>query len=171
LEIPLFYILALTAAASAIVVVTNRKPAYSVLALALMMVSLSGFFILLKAYFVAMIQILIYAGAILVLFLFVIMLLGIGSSDASGQRKVSVFIKMRRAVNIALLIAFASQLVLMISAAQHAFPQKNFSGTVETIGTALFNQYLLPFELVSGILLIGIFGVVNLTQRELSKKA
>ena len=83
LEIVLFYVFSLTAIASSMIVVTNQKPAYGVLALALAMLALSALFILLKAYFVAVIQVLIYAGAILVLFLFVIMLLGINNLESS----------------------------------------------------------------------------------------
>ena len=174
LENSLFYLFALTAIASAAVVVTNRKPAYGVLSLAVTMLALSGLFVLLKAYFVAVLQVLIYAGAILVLFLFVIMLLGVGGIEKTEQalqkNKAASVTKIRRGINIVLLLTLLSELMIVISAIQGTkFPQQNLIGTVEAIGEALFTNYLLPFELVSGILLIGIFGVVNLTQKELRK--
>ena len=175
LEIVLFYIFSLAAIASSLVVVTNRRPTYGVLALVITMLALSGLFVLLRAYFVAAIQILIYAGAILVLFLFVIMLLGIGSSEevpeTTQKNRASSLAKVRRNINIFLVFTFLAELVTVISAfGASNFLRENVAGTVEAIGLALFTNYLLPFELVSGILLIGIFGVVNLAHKELRIK-
>ena len=175
LEIVLFYVFSLTAIVSSMIVVASRKPAYGVLALTLAMLALSALFILLKAYFVAVIQVLIYAGAILVLFLLVIMLIGVSSLDSSEspRRKVDVAsrIKIRRAINWVLVIALLAELIIVISALRDVgFSRQNLAGTVEAIGEALFTQYLFPFELISGILLIGIFGVVNLAQKELGPK-
>ena len=173
LGISFFYIFAAAAIASSIAVIANRRLTYSVLALTVTMLSLSGLFILLQAYFVAVIQILIYAGAILVLFLFVVMLLGIKGEEAdseSRKNKATGRSKIQRNINIILLLVLLAELIIVTSAlTASASPQKDFSGTVEAIGNALFTTYLLPFELVSGILLIGIFGVVNLTQKELRK--
>lgn len=171
LQILLFYIFALTAIASAIVVVKDRRPTYGVLALAIAMLALSGLFVLLQAYFVAVIQVLIYAGAILVLFLFVIMLLGVSETgkmeEASRKHKAASIAKIRRVVKVLLLLALLAELITVILAVQGSkLPQENFQGTVEAIGMALFTNYLFPFELVSGILLIGIFGVVNLAHKE-----
>ena len=153
-------------------VVTNRRPAYSVLSLAVAMLALSGLFVLLEAYFVAIIQILIYAGAILVLFLFVIMVLGIGGNESAEEktRKKGVPLKtqVRQWASFILPIVFFSELLIVISAVKNsAFSGHGLAGTVEAIGEALFTEYLLPFELISGILLIGIFGVVNLARKEL----
>ena len=174
LGIPFFYIFAVAAIASSLADVASRRLTYSVLALTITMLSLSGLFILLQAYFVAVIQVLIYAGAILVLFLFVMMLLGIEGEEAdSGEMrksKTAARAKIHRNINIILLLVLLAELIIVILAVTNPpFPQKDFSGTVEAIGGALFTAYLLPFELVSGILLIGIFGVVNLTQKELRK--
>ncbi len=173
LETVLFYIAALTAIASSAVVVTNRRPTYGVLALAVAMLALSALFVLLQAYFVAVIQILIYAGAILVLFLFVIMLLGVEGEDSvqDASRKNGLLREQaRRGINFLLLFSFLAELFIVISAIQNSsFSQKDFAGTIEAIGEVLFTSYLLPFELVSGVLLIGIFGVVGLAQKELQK--
>ena len=173
LEIALFYTAAFTAIASSVVVVTNRRPTYGVLALSVTMFALSTFFVLLQAYFVAVIQILIYAGAILVLFLFVIMLLGVEEESLvqdRSQKNSALQKKIRRGILFLLLISFLAEFVIIISAVRDSsFPQKNFPGTIEAIGEVLFTNYLLPFELVSGILLIGIFGGVHLAQKELKK--
>lgn len=176
LQIPLFYIFALTAISSAIVVIKDRRPAYGVLALAITMLALSGLFVLLQAYFVAVIQVLIYAGAILVLFLFVIMLLGVSGSEKMEEtfrkNKVASIAKVGRGIKALLLLLLLAELITVILAFQGLnLPRENFQGTVEAIGIALFTNYLFPFELVSGILLIGIFGVVNLAQKELGNQA
>lgn len=165
-QVALFYFFSLIAVFSSVVAVTNRRPTYGVLALAVTMLALSGLFVLLKAYFVAVIQILIYAGAILVLFLFVIMLLGVGKQDP--PEKVS---KLNRIFRLLLPAALLSELAFLILAfgMPPSAPQ-DLAGTVEAIGQALFRDYLLPFELVSGILLIGIFGVVGLAHKELQRK-
>ena len=165
LEIYLFYISALAAIVSSIVVVANRKPTYAVLSLTVTMIALSGLFVLLKAYFIAVIQILIYAGAILVLFLFVIMLLGIKGPERAKKPK-----GMQSMINSIMVIAFLGELLIAGFAFQSAkMSSTNLAGTVEAVGEALFGQYLFPFELVSAILLIGIFGVVNLAQKEGTK--
>jgi NADH-quinone oxidoreductase subunit J len=118
-------------------------------------------FILLRAYFVAVIQVLIYAGAILVLFLFVVMLLGVGTRDL--EKKTS---KADRFIPFLIAFAFPLELGIVVTARAMPGPLRTEAfGTVEAIGGALFTSYLLPFELISGILLIGIFGVVGLAQR------
>ncbi len=170
LEPILFYLFSLTAIVSALIVVTNKRPTYSVLALTLTMLALSALFILLKAYFVAVIQILIYAGAILVLFLFVIMLLGVDNVEKPVFK--AGFLKsaqIKKAVQFLLVFVFLIQLLLPVIALKLNSSVDSPSGTTEAIGTLLFGRYLLPFELVSGILLIGIFGVVTLAHEEKRK--
>ena len=171
----LFYIFASIAIASAAAAVSNPRPAYGALAFAASILALSGLFVLLHAYFVAVIQTLIYAGAILVLFLFVMMLIGIGKPEPAENRALwKVFTlpeKISSVANIFLLAAFLASLALVIASIKSPlFAQKDFAGTAEAVGEALFNRYLLPFELVSAILLIGIVGVVHLTQKELKKE-
>ena len=162
LETYLFYISALTAVLSALGVVANRKPTHAVLSLTVTMIALSSLFVLLKAYFVAVIQILIYAGAILVLFLFVIMLLGVKGTERAKKPK-----GMQGILNSIVIVAFLGELLIAGFAFQNAkMSGVSLAGTVEAVGEALFTQYLFPFELVSVILLIGIFGIVNLAQKE-----
>ena len=171
LEPIFFYAFSLVAVISSTIVVAGKRPVYGVLALTVTMLALSGLFVLLKAYFVAVIQVLIYAGAILVLFLFVIMLLGMEAVETSQRqheiKKGSPFLETVRILKILLPIAFFAELIILILAAKDAgIGTRNLVGTVEAVGRALFTDYLLPFELVSGILLIGIFGIVTLTQKE-----
>ncbi len=160
-QIVLFYIFSGLAVASALLVVLSRKTVYGVLALAGGMICLSGLFVLLEAYFVAVIQVLIYAGAILVLFLFVMMLMGI-----EGKETRRVMSGGRFWVNLLLVFAFFVPFFLALFGHGFAPVGENIAGTVENIGAVLFGQYLLPFELVSGVLLIGIIGVVSLGQKE-----
>ncbi len=163
LGLPLFYLFSATAIISALIVVLNQRPAYSVLALTLTMLALSALFVLLEAYFVAVIQILIYAGAILVLFLFVIMLLGIEGADRPNSKEKSFFDRIRPIIQIILALLLLAEFGWAIFGLKH-FPTMATPviGNVEAVGEMLFTRYLLPFELVSGILLLGIFGVVNL---------
>ena len=166
LEALLFYFFSFSAVLSAIIVITNRRPTYGVLALAVVMLAISALFVLLKAYFVAVIQVLIYAGAILVLFLFVIMLLGVGNEDQARETS-----KLSRIIRLLLPLVLLSELAILIFAfGVPPFAHKDVVGSVEAIGEALFSHYLLPFELISGILLIGIFGVVSLAHKELQKR-
>lgn len=163
LGLPLFYLFSATAIASALIVVLNQKPAYSVLALTLTMVALSALFVLLEAYFVAVIQVLIYAGAILVLFLFVIMLLGIEGADRPSGKEKTFFDQIRPVFQMILALLLLTEFGWAIThIAQLPAGITSAVGNVEAIGEMLFTSYLLPFELVSGILLLGIFGVVNL---------
>ncbi len=164
-QIVLFYVFAGFAVASALLVVLSRKTVYGVLALAGGMICLSGLFVLLEAYFVAVIQVLIYAGAILVLFLFVMMLMGI-----EGKETRPVVSGRRFWMNLVLAAAFFGPLTLAtVAGPPFKVFEQNAAGTVEAIAGVLFSEYLLPFELVSGVLLIGIIGVVSLAQRERGK--
>ena len=160
-QLPLFYIFSSAAVISALIVVTSRRSAYSVLALTLMMLALSGLFVLQEAYFVAVIQILIYAGAILVLFLFVIMMLGLEGADRPEGEKKQFFARSWIQIVLAALLLAEFGFVIF-HAGRLPEAAAVVAGNTEAIGELLFTRYLLPFELISGILLIGIFGVVNL---------
>lgn len=156
----LFGIFSALAIASAALVVMSRKTTYGVLALAGGMIALAGLYVLLEAYFIAVIQVLIYAGAILVLFLFVIMLIGV-----EGKEPERVLAQPRFWIALPLTGLFLVQLFLAASNSQITRPAlAPIAGTVEALGRALFSKFLLPFELVSAVLLVAILGVVNLIQ-------
>lgn len=165
LDVFLFFSLALISTAAALSVILVRRLVYAVLLLVVMMAALSALYVQLGAHFLAVIQILIYAGAILVLFLLAVMLLGPEASEA-GRRP-----GWNRFFSIFTVSIFAAELILILlhSGKNGEFPLSASSGTVEAIGTLLFKNYLLPFELVSVVLLVGIVGVVSLNQKEPSE--
>jgi len=162
----LFYIFAAMTLLSGLLVVAgpSRNPVTSAMFLVVTMIGISGLFVLLQAYFLAAVQILVYAGAVMVLFLFVIMLLNLGEEE---KRKWNVF-----ALGTGGIAALG-----LISILWHTIWGKNLrppeigtgSWTVKELGGALFTQgqYLLPFELVSLLLLAAMMGAILLSKKEL----
>lgn len=159
-----FYPLALLTFLGAVGVVAARNPLYGVLSLVCSFFFLSATYILLAAHFVGILQVIVYAGAIMVLFLFVIMLLALTDADL-GRR--STWGKVVGAVFALGILGAAikgftsssgSSLVLWLQLA----PQKLSEdfGTVAAVGRILFTDYLLPFEAVSALLLVAIVGSV-----------
>jgi NADH-quinone oxidoreductase subunit J len=162
----LFYVFAfLTLLCGALVIANpfSRNPVTSAMFLVLTIVSLAGLFVLLHAFFLAAVQILVYAGAVMVLFLFVIMLLDLKEEERR---------KTKRFVSVAALIAVGSMIGIFTSALRSAKPGANFAaptlegGTIQ-LGKLLFTQYLLPFEIVSVLLLVAMVGVVLLSKKDL----
>jgi len=163
LELILFIILALVAIAAGIGMVLSRNTVYSALFLILNFVTVAVFYLMLNAAFLAMAQITVYAGAIMVLFLFVIMLLGAeslpGKDELSWQKPLAI------GLGIVLLVEAAYILISrsgILPATQTA--AENF-GSPEAIGLVLFNEYLLPFEVTSVLLLVAMIGAVVLSRR------
>jgi NADH-quinone oxidoreductase subunit J len=163
----LFFVLAATAVLAALSVIFNRNAVYSALSLLLNFASLAVLYVMLNAQFIAAVQIVVYAGAIVVLFLFVVMLLGAG-----GEMRPRNWLNWRTAffVGIALvlltLVGTAVYEGFIGGAAGIATPQHVAEvGQTEAVGVALFTKYLLPFELASVLLLIGMIGAVVLGQR------
>lgn len=165
-----FYTLAFLCVASALGVILARHPVYAVLGLVAALCALSGLFLLLGAVFVAMIQILIYAGAILVLFLFVVMLL-----DLAPERLFQIRTSVLRFTATLLGLFFLWQLLgaagAFAPAAKNVSPVAGLpagqAGTTQAIGSILFTTYALPFEVASLLLLVGIIGAVVLTKKKL----
>ncbi len=162
MEPALFYGFSGVAILSAVGVITLSHPTRALLSLILTLFSLAGLFVLLGAYFVAMIHLIVYAGAVLVLFLFVIMLQGIGARDIGlGKRFHGIYLF---AAGIAGL-TFLGALLLLIS--KTVLPSSaGIHGSIESVGESLFQKFLLPFELVSILLLLGVFAAVALAKRE-----
>jgi NADH-quinone oxidoreductase subunit J len=159
----IFWVLALTAVGSSLVMITQRRPVHSAIAFLGTLVSLAGLFLLLFAQFVAILQIIIYAGAILVLFLFVIMLLHAHSGEGSVEK-----IRWQRPVALVLALALlvTTGLLFLSPGAGEAAPPPAGMGTVESVGQALFDRFILPFEVASVLLLAGILGAVVLIKKE-----
>lgn len=160
-----FYLFAAILIFASLSVILARNPLYNVLALVVAIFSLSCLFVLLEAFFVGMILLLVYAGAVLVFFLFVVMCLNLNTIQlTSGQQT-----RFRWLGSIVGLMFFASfGLAAKSFIKAQSMDASSIRGTIETIGKILFTDYLLPFELTSLLLLIAIFGIVSLAQGALS---
>ena len=162
-----FYTFASVMVLAALSVVFNRHPIYSVLSLLVAMFCLASLFIMLGAYFVAALQILLYAGAVLVLFLFVIMLLNL---EPEAMARMRVF-TLRTFGTFAAAFLFVSLVRLVRTSGPPSLTAvASVSGTVESIGRLLFTTYLLPFELTSFLILAAIIGAVTLAKQERPNK-
>ncbi len=162
----LFILFGAVSLIGAISVISFRHPIYSALSLVITFFAQAGLFVLLGAHFVAAVQVIVYAGAIMVLFLFVIMLLNLGTLSAKGAigPKLKGF-----AVILGILLAIEGIYIAVNSASDTAVAAaESATGTTTTydIGKLLFNEYLLPFEVTSLILLAALIGVIVLVKRE-----
>jgi NADH-quinone oxidoreductase subunit J len=166
LDLILFLILALIAVASALGMLLSRNAVYSALFLVLNFVTVAVFYLLLGAPFIAMAQITVYAGAIMVLFLFVIMLLGAESlTGISNWRK----ILFPSALAVILFVEAAYLLIVKSRPAGDVLQPEAAVNTMDNLrqlGTSLFSDYLLPFEVVSILLLVAMVGAIILTKKE-----
>jgi NADH-quinone oxidoreductase subunit J len=167
LTLILFVVLAVVAIASAAGLLISRDTVYAALFLVLNFATVAVFYLMLGAPFIALAQVTIYAGAIMVLFLFVIMLLG---SERLPKGKVLPWQRPMAIVLAAVLLAEAGFLLFqrLQSTAGIANPEAsvNTTETLRTLGMALFSQYLLPFEITSVLLLVAMVGVIVLTKKE-----
>ncbi len=157
-----FYVFAVLTVLSAIAVISFRNTLSSAFALVLTLFGVACLYALLEAHFLAAMQVLVYAGAVMVLFLFVIMLMNLGRGEI-------LKIKMSFAGVVGILIGgyLATILVLRLSYLSEPFSAsaEDF-GTIKDVGRLMFSEYLVPFELASFLLLIAIVGVVVLARRE-----
>jgi NADH-quinone oxidoreductase subunit J len=158
----LFYIFAALALLCGILVLTSRNPVTSAMFLVLTIASLAGLFVLLHAYFLAAVQILVYAGAVMVLFLFVIMLLDLKEEE---RRKIKTFGLVGGTVSVGTI--FAIFIRSLIAVKPGASLTTNAVGDTFTLGKILFTQFLLPFEIVSVLLLVAMVGVILLSKKDL----
>jgi NADH:ubiquinone oxidoreductase subunit 6 (subunit J) len=159
----LFFIAAIGALAGAIGVVTLRNPFYSVLALAFHLVSLAALFLLLRAEFVAATQVIVYAGAVMVLYVFVVAYVGGGEELAGGSALRILGPLFALAVAIELCIAMLGSGLKGISS--KGAPYVLGFGTPRHIGTLFLTKYLFPFEAASILLLVAAVGAVVLARR------
>ena len=163
----LFFLFGAVAIGSALLMVTRRNPIVSALFLILNFFCLAGFYLILHAQFIAVIQIIVYAGAIMVLFLFVIMLLNLGD-----ERSLRDGFSVKKVIATGLGVGVLLELVYIILNASGSLPaQRGPSsleiGTVEYIGSKLFTVFLLPFEVTSLLLTAAIVGAVLLAKKKL----
>lgn len=161
----LFWIFALLMLIFGAAVIINRNPVASALSLVVSFFGLAALFLSLDAYFIGVIQVLVYAGAIMVLFLFIIMLLDL---RAEKLRKINwVASAGGIAVALALLIQIFSVVEGLPAAKQGFAPlPKSTSDDVHRIGLLLFTNYTLPFQIIGIVILIATVGVIVLSRRE-----
>src|ERR1700756_3208706 len=153
--------------AGAVNLLVQRHPINSALSLIAVMAALAGEYLLLGAEFVAALQVIVYAGAIMVLFVLVIMLLNAGEEERTGGSRVAILFGVPGMLLGSLLIAWV---VLRHSGTEAVpagvwdatGPAQSVPGSPETIGPLLFHQFLLPFEITSILILIAIMGAVVL---------
>lgn len=161
----LFFILAAVALISGVLVVIQVNPVRSALYLVVNFFSIAGIFLLAHAEFIAAIQIIVYAGAIMVLFLFVIMLLNLRHPEEGGEKQ-----HLTQKIGGAALAGATALLVIYTFTRLKFTPGKEMVpgfGSTESVATALFTDYLLPFEVTSVLLLVALVGAVILARRKL----
>jgi NADH-quinone oxidoreductase subunit J len=157
-----FWVFASLMLLSALGVILARFPVYSVLLLLVSMCCVAGLFVLQGAFFLAALQVLIYAGAILVLFLFAIMLLNLDPAQWQAPERVRTL----RLIGGLVALAFLAELAWIARQAAASVPAAGSPapGTVAAIGRSLLREYLLPFELTSFLILAAIIGAVALAK-------
>lgn len=171
MEMALFLILAVVAVAAGVGVIAQRHAARSALFLLINFCCLAGLYILLNAQFVAIVQVIVYAGAIVVLFLFVVMLLGIErveESAGSAGSSAGTLQRFQRIAGLLLGILFLAGMIWALIPGSGGAPQAFVpTDNVRQLGTALLTDFVVPFELTALILLAAIIGAVVLAKKRL----
>jgi NADH-quinone oxidoreductase subunit J len=162
---PLFAVIAAVAIVSAVLVVTRRNPVYSAVWMLVCFLSMAVAFLALQAPFLAAVHVLVYTGAILVLFVFVIMLLNLREHEL-GDEYPPVVRWSVAALALALFALIATPL-LQDASLQRPLPTVGADyGGIESVGTLLFQSYALPFELVSLLIVVAMFGAMILAKKK-----
>ena len=171
MEVALFYTLATILVIFSVLTITAQNPVRSAVYLISALLAVAGLFLLLEAEFVTAVQVLVYVGGIMVLFLFVIMLVSV--REAEEQRKVS----RRWKTGVVLALVLSSELIFFLLRGSAFFqtrlgeegiivPAESLKNT-QSVGKVLYSTYLLPFEIASVLLLVAIIGAVVLSKREI----
>jgi NADH-quinone oxidoreductase subunit J len=160
-QIAVFLVLAAVTVAGAISLILQRHPIHSALSLIVVMVALAGLYLLQGAEFVAAVQIIVYAGAIMVLFVFVIMLLNAGEEERTNVSRLA------RYVGVPLGIAFLVEVAYSIGrATAHLGSAPREMVSTRDLSSLLFHEFVFPFELTSFLILIALLGALVLARRE-----
>lgn len=164
MAINLFYFLSFVAIFSALLVVFSKNPVYSVLYLIITFFAIAGHYVLLNAEFLAVVHVIVYAGAIMVLFLYVIMLLNLNKDMEPHKSKI---LKFAAAIcsGLLLVVLVGSLKGSELLTHPHQVNATNI-GSVKNLGKVLFTDFLLPFEIASVLLLAAMIGVVMLGKSE-----
>ncbi|SIT14035.1 NADH dehydrogenase subunit J [Chryseobacterium ureilyticum] len=161
----LFFLVAFLAVSSAVYFVFAKNPLYAILSLIVTMFSIAGMYILLNAQFLAIIQIIVYAGAIMVLFLYILMMLNLNKEDESKKGNTLKFVGVFTAG-----LLLIGVLGVFRGVKDNHIVVENVDrgvGLTKNLGRLLFNEYVLPFELASILILAGIVGAVLIGKKDL----
>lgn len=161
----LFFLVAFLAVASAVYFVFAKNPMYAILSLIVTMFSIAGMYILLNAQFLGIVQIIVYTGAIMVLFLYILMMLNLNKEDESKKDNLPKFIGI-----FSVCILFVGMLGAYKGLSGKTVAESNIDysvGLTKNLGRLLFNEYVLPFELASILILAGIVGAVLIGKKDL----
>ncbi|HEY3053533.1 MAG TPA: NADH-quinone oxidoreductase subunit J, partial [Thermoanaerobaculia bacterium] len=161
IEFAIFFFFAAVAVIFALVVILHRNAVVGALSLVASFFALAVMYVLLEAPFLAALQVIVYAGAIMVLFLFVIMLLNLGHRTEEATRPVQQFLGFTGSAAFAITLIY----YLVKYAAFRALPSTPFLSDARSIGVTLFEAYIFPFEMVSILLLAAIVGALLMSGR------
>jgi NADH-quinone oxidoreductase subunit J len=159
----IFFVLAALAVFGAVSLILQSHPIHSALSLILVMVSLAGLYLLMGAEFIAAVQIIVYGGAVMVLFVFVIMLLNAGVEERTNFSKLATF------GGIPLALALGGIIAAAIARSSGHLAPPAASGAMSStreLSKLLFSEFVYPFELTSFLILVAILGAIVLAQRE-----
>lgn len=159
LQAVLFWIFAILGLAGGIGLITNRNPVYAALSVIVNFFSIAGLYLTLEAEFLAVIQVLVYAGAIMVLFLFVIMLLNLSEEPRDKG------LPLAKGAAFILGVAFVGEMLYIFKGISIETKPEFTHGTVENIGELLMTQYVFPFEVISVVLISALIGAVVVAKR------
>lgn len=169
----LFYVFATTMLVSALAVILNKNAVNSAMCMIVTLVSTAGLFFLLEAYFIAVLQILVYAGAVMVLFLFIIMLLDVDKGENIFLKKNNIGIISAilgiSILTILALFSFSAQNIpnvdLVTISQGDEFNVNKFDNTIKSFGQILFTKYMLPFQIIGFLLLLSMIGVIVISKK------
>ena len=160
-QLAVFLVLAAVAVAGAVNLILQHHPIHSALSLIVVMVALAGLYLLQGAEFIAAVQIIVYGGAIMVLFVFVIMLLNAGAEERSNISRLARFVGVPLGIVFLLEVAYA-----IGRATSHMAQASPEAVSTRDLSNLLFREYVFPFELTSFLILIALLGALVLARRE-----
>lgn len=161
----LFFVFAGTAVAGALLLILAREPIHSALALILVMVALAALYLMLGAEFIAAVQVIVYAGAVMVLFVFVIMLLNAGTEERTDWSKIAKYAGLPFAFLLLLGLAYWIRRSTLGPVIANGPGAASGAASTRALSLQLFQQYLFPFEITSILILIAILGALVLAKR------
>jgi NADH-quinone oxidoreductase subunit J len=161
----MFWFLSVLALGSATMVVASKNPVHSILYLILTFFAISGHYILLNAQFLAIVNIIVYAGAIMVLFLFVVMLMNL-NAESEPQQKNKWFLYIGGIAGGSLLLVIVAALKQTAATTQLVQMNNGNVGLIKNLGMSLFTDYVFPFELSSVLFLSAMIGAVVISKKE-----